>query len=66
MAMLLTNLIPDLLLRDQLSALYFVQSTTYGLAFWATRRGGHAPWHVYLASCLVHFTLGLAHHWSVG
>jgi hypothetical protein len=63
--MFLTNLILDILARDQLSALYFIQSATYGLAFWATRRGGHAPWQVYLASCMVHCTLGLLHHWQV-
>lgn len=49
------------LVHDTQATVYFAQSVTYGLAFWATHRGGHAPWQVYLASCVFHFTLGLLH-----
>ncbi|MSP02081.1 MAG: hypothetical protein EXR07_13675 [Acetobacteraceae bacterium] len=55
-----------ILSHDPLSPLYFAQSATYGLAFWAARYGRHAPWQIYLISCLIHFTLGLLHHWPAG
>ena len=64
--MSLSHLILDVLSRDAQATLYFTQSATYGLAFWATRHGGHAPWPVYLASCLVHCILGVLHHWPPG
>ena len=48
--------------HDLPSMLYWTQSMTYGLAFWAVQRGGHAPGQVYLTSCLVHLVLGIVHH----
>ncbi len=41
------------------TALYFTQAGTYAMAFWAARRGKHAPGYTYFASCLIHVTLGL-------
>ena len=46
--------------------LYYTQGIAYGLAFWAIRCGRHAPWQVYLLSCVVHFALGLLHRWPHG
>ncbi len=40
------------------TTLYLSQAATYAMAFWATRRGGHAPGQVYLISCLIHLALG--------
>ncbi len=41
------------------SMLYLTQSATYGMAYWAVRKGKHAPAHVYLASSLVHLTMAM-------
>jgi hypothetical protein len=56
----------DAVLTNSQATLYFVQAATYALAFWAVRRGKHAPSQVYLASCIVHATLGLLHTLSLG
>ena len=48
--------------HDPMAMLYLAQSATYGLAFWVSRRGLHAPQQIYLASCLCHLTLALMHH----
>lgn len=49
----------DTLSRGPQELLYFTQGVTYGLACWSSRCGRHAPWQVYLASCLIHVALGL-------
>jgi hypothetical protein len=48
------------------SLLYFSQAGAYAMAFWTTRCGNHAPCDVYLASCLIHITLGALHASSLG
>ena len=57
-AMLMNALLP----HDPMAMLYLAQSATYGLAFWASRCGLHAPCQIYLASCLCHLTLALLRH----
>jgi hypothetical protein len=52
--------------HDPQQTLYYTQGLTYGLACWAVRCGQHAPWQVYLVSCLIHLGLGLLHHWPSG
>ena len=52
--------------HDPLAPLYFVQSATYGMAFWASRFGKHGLPEVYLVSCLVHFTMGMMHRALAG
>lgn len=41
------------------SLLYLSQAAAYGMAYWAERSGNPAPSTVYLASCLIHVTLGV-------
>ncbi len=62
---ILISLLAMVLTHSQ-ATLYFVQAATYAMAFWAVRCGRHAPCHVYLASCLVHATLGVLHTLSLG
>jgi hypothetical protein len=62
---LLTSLLLTTLHHSQ-ATMYFVQAATYGVAFCVARDGRHTPCHVYLASCLVHATLGVLHTLSLG
>jgi hypothetical protein len=62
---LLLNLLDAALTHSQ-ATMYFVLAGTYGAEFWAARCGRHAPCHIYLASCLVHATLGVLHTLSLG
>lgn len=59
---LLTTVL-DILSRGPQELLYYTQGATYGLACWSIHRGHHAPWQIYLASCVIHLGLGLLHHW---
>jgi hypothetical protein len=47
--------------HDLRAMLYFAQSAVYGVALLSNCRGRHAPWMVYVASCLIYLGLGLTH-----